>query len=44
MKMLFEKNFDSMYKAIVVLANPKTILVEKYGDQILAILNQISYS
>lgn len=33
MKMLFEKNFDSMYKAIVVLANPKTILNDRFAKK-----------
>lgn len=32
-KMLFEKNFDNMHKAIVVLANPKTILNDRFAKK-----------
>ena len=30
-RMLFESNFDNVYKAVVVLANPKTILNARYA-------------
>lgn len=32
-KMLFEKNFESIYKSIVVLANPKTILNDRFAKK-----------
>lgn len=32
-KMLFEKNFETMYKSIVVLANPKTILNDRFAKR-----------
>lgn len=33
LKMLFEKNFESVYQSIVVLANPKTYLNAKYAKK-----------
>ncbi|MBQ2922235.1 MAG: hypothetical protein IJE60_03950 [Tyzzerella sp.] len=32
-KLLFEKNFENTYKSIVVLANPKTILNDRYAKK-----------
>lgn len=33
LKIFFEKNFDNTYKSIVCLANPKTILNDKYAKK-----------
>ncbi len=32
-KSLFEKNFDNVYKSIIVLANPQTVLYDKYAPK-----------